>query len=83
VVMAHGGMVKQYVGDQVDGLVWRTIPRQTEAEIRSGAVAGVKCALAMGERLQQLNLGWVEQQLPTIAIRVGIYTGPMVREPGR
>jgi adenylate cyclase len=78
VVMAHGGMVKQYVGDQVMALFGVPIPRQTEAEIAQDAVQAVKCALAMGERLQQLNLGWVEQQLPTIAIRVGIYTGPMV-----
>lgn len=53
-------------------------PRQTEAEIAQDAVQAVKCALAMGERLRQLNTGWVEQQLPAIAIRVGIHTRPLV-----
>ncbi len=78
VVMAHGGMVKQYVGDEVMALFGVPVPRQTEAEIAQDAVQAVKCALAMGERLQQLNVNWVEQQLPAIAIRVGIYTGPAV-----
>lgn len=32
----------------------------------------------MGERLQQLNASWVERQLPTIAVRVGICTGSLV-----
>ena len=78
VVMAHGGMVKQYVGDEVMALFGVPVPRQTEAEIAQDAVQAVKCALAMGERLQQLNAGWVEQQSPTIAVRVGIYTGSLV-----
>lgn len=33
VVMAHGGMVKQYVGDEVMALFGVPVPRQTEAEI--------------------------------------------------
>lgn len=78
VVMAHGGMVKQYAGDAVMALFGVPALRQTETEIAQDALQAVKCALAMGERLQQLNMGWVEQQLPTIAVRVGIYTGPMV-----
>ena len=78
VVMAHGGMVKQYVGDEVMALFGVPVPRQTEAEIAQDAVQAVKCALAMGERLRQLNAGWVEQQSPTIAVRVGIYTGSLV-----
>ena len=78
VVMAHGGMVKQYVGDEVMALFGVPVPRQIEAEIAQDAVQAVKCALAMGERLRQLNLGWVEQQSPTIAVRVGIYTGSLV-----
>ncbi len=78
VVMAHGGMVKQYVGDEVMALFGVPIPRQSDTEIARDAVRAVKCALAMGERLRQLNIGWKEQQLPHIAIRVGICTGSMV-----
>lgn len=78
VVMAHGGVVKQYAGDAVMALFGVPAPRQTETEIARDALQAVKCALAMGERLRQLNAGWVEQHLPTIAIRVGINTGPLV-----
>jgi class 3 adenylate cyclase len=58
--------------------IWGAVARQTEAEIAKDALQAVKCALAMGEQLRQLNAGWVEQELPTIAIRAGIDTGPMV-----
>jgi adenylate cyclase len=78
VVMAHGGVIKQYAGDEVMALFGVPAPRRTETEIAEDARRAVQCALAMGDRLRQLNAGWVEQGLPTIAVRVGIHTGPMV-----
>jgi adenylate cyclase len=78
VVMAHGGVVKQYAGDEVMALFGVPAPRQTETEVSHDARQAIQCALAMGDRLRQLNAGWVEQGLPTIAVRVGIHTGPMV-----
>ena len=78
VIMAHGGVIKQYVGDEVMALFGVPIPRQTEAEIAHDAVQAIQCALAMSEQLQQLNLKWARQGSPTIAVRVGIYTGPLV-----
>ena len=38
----------------------------------------VNCALAMERSLIQLNSGWREQHLPTIGMRIGIFTGPLV-----
>lgn len=78
VVMAHEGVVKQYAGDEVMALFGVPAPRRTETEIAQDAQRAVQCALAMGERLRQLNAGWVEQGLPTTAVRAGIHTGPMV-----
>ncbi len=78
VIMAHDGVVKQYVGDQVMALFGAPAPRQSEAEIASDAVQAVRCALAMGERLQQLNAEWMAQRQPTVAVRIGIHTGPLV-----
>ena len=78
VVMAHGGIVNKYIGDAVMALFGVPVPRETEAEIASDAVRAVECALAMGERLRQLNRRWAEQGLPAIAMRVGIHTGPLV-----
>lgn len=78
VIMACGGVIKQYVGDEVMALFGVPIPRQIEAETAQDAVQAVRCALAMGEQLRRLNLKWAKQGLPTIAVRIGIYTGPLV-----
>lgn len=78
VVMAHGGIVKQYVGDQIMALFGAPTPRWTAGEIAEDARRAVQCALAMGERLQQLNIAWTAQGLPTVAVRIGIHTGPLV-----
>ncbi|HRD51002.1 MAG: adenylate/guanylate cyclase domain-containing protein [Candidatus Competibacter sp.] len=78
VIMAHGGVVKQYVGDEIMALFGVPIPRQTEAEMARDAIQAVQCALAMSEQLRRLNAKWAEQGLPTIAVRIGIYTGPLV-----
>jgi adenylate cyclase len=42
------------------------------------AVNAVKCALNMERVLISLNRTWAEEDLPTIGMRVGIYTGPLV-----
>jgi adenylate cyclase len=78
VVMDHGGVVNKYIGDAVMGLFGVPAPRQTAAEIAEDATQAVRCALAMGERLRSLNARWAAQGLPAIAMRVGIYTGPLV-----
>lgn len=77
-VMAHGGMVKQYVGDEVMALFGVPDPRRTEVEVAGDAVRAVECALAMGERLRCLNADWAQHVLPVAAVRIGIYTGPLV-----
>ena len=54
------------------------LPRTTEAEISRDALNAVNCALAMETTLMQLNDRWREQDLPTIGMRIGIFTGPLV-----
>jgi len=78
VVMAHGGVVNKYIGDAVMALFGVPAPRQTEAEVADDARRAVACALAMGERLRQLNADWAQQGLPIITMRAGIHTGPLV-----
>ncbi len=78
VVMMQGGVIKQYVGDQIMALFGAPVPRQTEAEIASDAIQAVQCALLMSERLQRLNTAWAGQRLPTITMRIGLCTGPLV-----
>ncbi|HRX71718.1 MAG: adenylate/guanylate cyclase domain-containing protein [Candidatus Competibacteraceae bacterium] len=78
VVMTHGGVVNKYIGDAVMALFGVPTPRQTETEIAADATRAVECALAMGQRLQQLNPEWAQKGLPSIAMRAGIHTGPLV-----
>jgi adenylate cyclase len=78
VVTAHGGVVNKYIGDAVMALFGVPVPRSSETYIAQDAIQAVRCALAMGAELERLNVQWQVQGLPAIAMRVGIYTGPLV-----
>jgi adenylate cyclase len=77
-VSAHGGVVEQYTGDAIVAIFGVPIARKNEEEISQDAVNAVSCALAMEAVLRDLNRRWLEQNRPTTAMRMGIYTGPMV-----
>ena len=77
-VIDHGGVIDKYIGDSIMAIFGVPLPRQTDAEISRDAVNAVNCALAMERSLRQLNSDWREQQLPTIGMRIGIFTGPLV-----
>lgn len=74
----HGGMVDKFIGDAVMAIFGAPLPRQRPEEIAADAVQAVECALAMADRVAQLNEDWREQGLPEIAIRIGINTGTVV-----
>jgi adenylate cyclase len=42
------------------------------------AVAAVDCALAMEKELKRPNTIWQRQNFPTVEMRIGIFTGPVV-----
>jgi adenylate cyclase len=77
-VSVHGGVIEQYSGDAIVAVFGVPIARKNEAEINQDAVNAVSCALAMETVLRNLNRRWLEQNRPTTAMRIGIYTGPMV-----
>jgi adenylate cyclase len=77
-VERYGGMVNKYMGDSIMAVFGAPVPRTTEAEIKRDALNSVKCALAMGLALDQLNIKRREECSPTTNMRVGIYTGPAV-----
>jgi len=77
-VMTHGGIVDDYSGDSIKADFGVPLPRTTEAAISRDAVAAVDCALAMERELKQLNTVWQQQDLPTVQMRIGIFTGPVV-----
>ncbi|HKC96128.1 MAG TPA: adenylate/guanylate cyclase domain-containing protein [Nitrospira sp.] len=74
-ITKHGGVVDDYFGDAIKANFGVPVPRTTEAEIRQDALNAVECALAMETEMRRLNALWKAQNLPTMRMRVGIYTG--------
>ena len=77
-VQTHHGIINKFTGDGIMAAFGVPIPRTTSAEIAADARAAVAAGLMMGERLDELNVRWKERGLPTIQMRVGIFTGPIV-----
>jgi adenylate cyclase len=77
-VAAHRGVIRQYAGDSVVALWGIPVARQTEAEIAQDAMNAAECALAMGSALGPLNERWRAEGRPLAAMRVGIFTGPVI-----
>lgn len=77
-VSEHGGVVDDYAGDGIKADFGIPIPRTNEDDIRQDAINAVNCALAMEKAMVGLNARWRAQNLPDVALRVGILTGPVV-----
>jgi adenylate cyclase len=77
-VIAHGGLIDKYIGDAVMAVFGLPLPSMSHPEVRHDAVDAVRCALAMESTIAQLNAGWQRKGLPTMAMRIGIATGPLV-----
>lgn len=77
-VQVHHGIINKFTGDGIMAVFGVPVARTTTEEIAQDAYLAVASALAMGERLQELNLRLVQRGLPIIQMRVGIFTGPVV-----
>ncbi len=77
-VTNHNGMVNKYIGDAIMAIFGVPVKRETETEIANDAQNAVQCAINFSSRLRELNEEWKKQGLPTITMRVGIYTGSLV-----
>jgi adenylate cyclase len=77
-VTEYGGIVDDYAGDGLKANFGVPLPRTTEAEISQDAVNAVDCALAMEREIKRLNTFWQERNLPTVSMRIGIFTGSVV-----
>jgi adenylate cyclase len=77
-VMEYGGVVDDYAGDSIKANFGVPLPRTSRAEISKDAVDAVNCALAMEKEIHRLNTIWQEHSLPTVGIRIGIFTGAVV-----
>lgn len=72
------GVVDDYFGDGLKSNFGVPFPRETEGEVAEDARRAVRCALEMEQVLHRLNAEHRARKLPTIAMRVGIHTGPVV-----
>jgi adenylate cyclase len=77
-VVRHGGVVDDYFGDGIKANFGVPFARGSEPEIAADARRAVRCALEMGATLARINAGYAARELPTVAMRVGINTGPVV-----
>lgn len=77
-VMQHGGVIDDYFGDAIKANFGVPIARDDESAIDEDARHAVRCALAMGVALEQMNRDWEAAGLPHIGMRVGIATGEVV-----
>jgi adenylate cyclase len=65
-VMDHGSVVDNYIGNSTKADFGVPVPRTDEAAISRDAVAAVDWALAMERELKRLNAVWQQQNLPTV-----------------
>ncbi len=77
-VIDNGGIINKYIGDAIMAVFGAPIKRETEAARINDARRAVRCAIQFNQRLRGLNQLWQEQGLPTITMRAGIHTGPLV-----
>jgi len=77
-ISRYKGVVNKYIGDAIMAVFGIPIARTNESEIEEDAVNAVNSAIAMGKVLARLNISWEKRGLPSIRMRVGIYTGPVM-----
>ena len=74
VINAHGGTVDKFIGDAVMAVFGSPVGRGRRQE----ALAAVRCALAMGAALEQLNVRWQAEGLEPLACGIGLASGPVL-----
>ena len=78
IIMNHQGVVDDYFGDAIKANFGVPFPRTQESEIQQDARQAVACALAMKEGIIRINEDLQHRGLPTVHMRIGLFTGPVV-----
>jgi adenylate cyclase len=78
VIIDHGGVIDDYAGDAIKADFGVPLRRETDEEVARDAVNAVTCALAMEQAMLRLNDEHARKGLPTVGMRIGIHTGPLV-----
>ncbi|MDB9315473.1 adenylate/guanylate cyclase domain-containing protein [Spirulina sp. CS-785/01] len=77
-VLSREGIVNKFTGDGVMAVFGVPLSRLHKEEVQRDAENAVVCALAISDRLEQINQRCLQQGLPTLQMRIGIFTGPVV-----
>ncbi len=77
-IIDHGGVIDDYAGDAIKADFGVPLRRETDEEVARDAVNAVTCALAMEQTMLRLNDEHALKGLPTVGMRIGIHTGPLV-----
>jgi adenylate cyclase len=77
-IMSHHGVIEKYIGDAIMAVFGVPLARTTQEELQRDARNAVLCALAMGRKMDELNLQWKARGLPQCGMRIGIHTGALV-----
>ncbi|MEC4984296.1 MAG: adenylate/guanylate cyclase domain-containing protein [Oscillatoria sp. PMC 1068.18] len=77
-VLSHHGVVNKFTGDGVMAVFGVPMSRQHKEEIILDAQRAVECAVAIATHLEVMNQNWRSLGLPTIQMRIGIFTGQVV-----
>lgn len=77
-IIQRQGIVNKFTGDGVMAVFGVPTCRLDTREVAQDARASVACALAISDRLEEMNQNWQRQGLPIIQMRIGIFTGTVV-----
>ncbi len=75
-IMAQGGVIDDFAGDGIKANFG--VPFEHPGRERAEAAAAARCALALCSRLEALNRHHRARDLPEVAMRIGLHTGPVV-----
>lgn len=78
IIMDHEGVIDDYAGDAIKADFGVPLMRETHEEVARDAVNAVTCALAMEQEMLRLNDEHQRNGFPTVGMRIGIHTGPLV-----
>jgi len=78
VIETHQGQVNKFIGDAIMAIFGapqlRRMPQATQLDANNA----IACALAMKTEMDRLQAIWQQRNLPSVKMRVGIYTGTLV-----
>lgn len=79
-VEQYEGTINKYIGDAIMAVFGAPIVHTEDSGVNSDAVLAIRCALHMRRSVPLLNERWkkTSPDMPPVAMRVGIFTGPLV-----